>query len=115
MKKQIAVYIISILILTISVGGLFSLKTKGSQDFFDDYDRNIDKQYISEIKDVLSEYYMGNSGITLTKTSEDGTFTEYTVEIHTGRKNSEEMVERLRALKPAGEHCSARVIISGKE
>ncbi len=115
MTKKAVAYILTVLIFTFGIGGLFSIKTRGAQDYFSDDDINVDKQYISEIKDILGEYYMRDSGITLTKISEDGSFTEYKVEIHTGRTNSAEMIERIRALSPNKANCSACVVFSGKE
>lgn len=108
--KNLLFTIFTVMIFVIGIGGLFAIQARGSGDYFAEDDKALEQQYIKEIRAVLSEYGMGNSGVTLTKTSEDGSFTEMTVEIHTGRTNDADMIARIRDIDPKIADCEARVV-----
>ena len=115
MSRQTILNILLAFLFVIEIGGLFSIKTEGRRDYFVDANKELEQEYIKEIKAVLCEYRMGNAGITLTKVSEDGTYTEYTVKIHTGRENPKEMLERIEDLSPKISDCSVSVVFDQED
>jgi len=112
MTKELIFWIVTTVIFIFGIGGLFKLNAEGRNDYFSEDTGCYESEYISEVKEVLSEYYMSKAGITLTKISQDGTSIEYTVEIHTGRENSKEMMARIRRLSPKTPNSSVRVVFS---
>lgn len=112
MKKELTFWIVAAFIIIVGIGGLFKINAEGKSDYFSDDAKCYEDEYISEVKEVLSEYYMSKAGITLTKISQDGTSIEYTVEIHTGRENSEEMMARIKKLAPKTPKSTLRVVFS---
>ena len=112
MKKEIILYVVVAILAILLIGGLFSVKAEGKRSYFSEKDIPAEQEYIGRVKEVLSEYHINNASITLNKISEDGTYTEYTVKIHTGINNSEEMIEKLEGLSPEVEGATVDLIIS---
>ena len=63
------------------------------------------------LKEVLKDNSLPNAGITLTKTS-DGYTTEYTVSIHTGEEESEELLNELNAVETKIEGSTVYINLS---
>ena len=108
--RQILLNIFLAIIFLIAVGGLFSVKTEGRRDYFANDNIETEKQYIDNIKDLLEGYGVYDPGITMTKVSEDGTFTEYTVKIHTRKPCTKEMADSLDNVPIGISDCSVEVI-----
>lgn len=100
MKRISLSYVILAVAIIIFLFSIFSVKAMGSNKvYFGKDTKAAEEEYVNNIKSVLAEYYMGKSGIMLSKVSEDGINIEYTVQIHTGRDNSQEMIDELKAVK----------------
>lgn len=112
LKKELIIYVVLAILAIICIGGLFALKAEGDASYFSESNIEAETEYVENLKEVLSEYHMPNAGITLNRISEDGTFIEYTVMIHTGNKNSEEMIDRLESLSLAVANSSVKLVIS---
>ena len=97
MKKNIIVYALATLLLVTSLFTLVSVKASGSNPVISKQNVQAEKEYVKALKEVLKSNSLPNAGITLTKTS-DGCTTEYTVNIHTGEENSEELLNELNAV-----------------
>ncbi len=97
MKKNIIVYALATLLLVTSLFTLVSVKASGSNPVISKQNVQAEKEYVKALKEVLKSNSLPNAGITLTKTS-DGYTTEYTVSIHTGEENSEELLNELNAI-----------------
>ena len=97
MKKNIIVYALATLLLVTSLFTLVSVKASGSNPVISKQNVQAEKEYVKALKEVLKANSLPNAGITLTKTS-DGYTTEYTVSIHTGEENSEELLNELNAV-----------------
>ncbi len=97
MKKNIIVYALATLLLVTSLFTLVSVKASGSNPVISKQNVQAEKEYVKALKEVLKDNSLPNAGITLTKTS-DGYTTEYTVSIHTGEENSEELLNELNAV-----------------
>ena len=57
-------------------------------------------EYVGELKTVLNDHHVKNAGITLTKTSETGEDTEYTVMIHTRNQLQADILHELKGIRP---------------
>lgn len=111
MKKLILGTIVTLFFI-VAVTSIFSIKAESRKSYISNNNKAEEAAYLKEVKTVLSDYYVKNAGLTLTKTSEDGTVTEYNLEIHTGRENSEEMIEKIKRLSPNVPGCTVRVNFS---
>lgn len=114
MKKTV-VYILVALVFVIGIGGIFSIKAESKKRLISENYRVEEKEYVSEIKEVLVKYYVPNAGVMLTKTSEDGINLDYKVEIHTGYKLDGEMESEIKGLALKVPNSSVRVVISGED
>lgn len=111
MKKNIIVYALAAILLATSLFTLFSIKASGSNPVISKQNIQAEKEYVKALKEVLKENCLPNAGITLTKTS-DGYTTEYTVCIHTGLEESEELLNELNAVDPKIEGSSVYINLS---
>ncbi|MCQ2520337.1 MAG: hypothetical protein MJ107_07395 [Lachnospiraceae bacterium] len=100
MKRISLSYVFLALAIVIFFFSIFSVKAMGGNKIYFEEDATVaEEEYINNIKSVLADYYMGKSGVMLLKVSEDGVNIEYTVQIHTGSDNSQEMIDELKAVK----------------
>ena len=111
MKKNIIVYALATLLLATSLFTLISVKASGSNPVISKQNVQAEKEYVKALKEVLKDNSLPNEGITLTKTS-DGYTTEYTVSIHTGEEESEELLNELNAVETKIEGSTVYINLS---
>lgn len=111
MKKNIIVYALATLLLATSLFTLISVKASGSNPVISKQNVQAEKEYVKALKEVLKDNSLPNAGITLTKTS-DGYTTEYTVSIHTGEEESEELLNELNAVETKIEGSTVYINLS---
>ena len=111
MKKNIIVYALATLLLATSLFTLISVKSSGSNPVNSKQNVQAEKEYVKALKEVLKDNSLPNAGITLTKTS-DGYTTEYTVSIHTGEEESEELLNELNAVETKIEGSTVYINLS---
>ena len=98
MKKNRIVYLVAALLIASSVFTGFSIKASGNRPELSNTNVEAEREYVSSLKTVLKDNHYPTAGITLTKTSDDGFYIEYTVDVHTGCEYSEELREALEAV-----------------
>ena len=111
MKKNIIVYALATLLLATSLFTLISVKASGSNPVISKQNVQAEKEYVKALKEVLKDNSLPNAGITLTKTS-DGYTTEYTVSIHTGEEESEELLNELNEVETKIEGSTVYINLS---
>lgn len=101
MKRVSLANIFLAVLVVVFICSIFSVNATGkNKTFFSESSKEAEAEYLHEVKAVLAEYYMPNAGVMLTKVSQDGINIEYSLKIHTGAVNSEEMIRELNSLKP---------------
>lgn len=111
-KRNAFGYIIIAVLMLLFLGSIFSVRTYGKdKEYFSESSLEAEKEYIQQVKEILSEYGLPHAGITLTKVSEDGINVEYTTKIHTGTKYSEEMTSEIEGVTLKVDRSAVHLVI----
>lgn len=110
--KRFGIYFVLISLLGVLV---FSISGKAAGDASvksEQYYRELEKQYVENVKDYLSENGLENSGVMLTKVICDSRTREYTLSVHNKRitfltkEQKEELLQTLKDLEFVEEGCT---------
>lgn len=82
-KVIILVSTLLVMVLALCMGSK-ALGSEKEEDFRSDYYRNIEKAYVTSVRNSLDDLGYKNAGITMTRVVDNG-FADYTITVHHGK------------------------------
>lgn len=111
MKTRVTCIAITVVAI-IAIFGFFKIDVEGKNTYFTENTKNAEKEYIVNVRSVLTDNYLPNAGITLTKTSENGVDMEYTMLVHTGLEDNSKIDKEIDKIVLKVKNSTIKIIYS---
>ena len=100
------------IIIVIALFTILTIKASGKTHPISLDNTAAETEYVSQIREILADNNVKNAGVTLTKVSETGEDTDYTVLIHTRVQLSQDVISKLSAVRPDVERSTVSMVFN---